>query len=119
MLNTLRWDEMGLENVAHINNLYNTTFWALVQQGKRTTQEAHSDLKGTFSKDKHSILFDRFQINYNNEPEIFKKGSILIWSSLLAKLCANQQSEAAEPNPDNNLKVRFTPHILSKDLLNL
>jgi len=66
---------------AHINNLYNTTFWALVKQGKRSTQEAHSDLKGTFSKDKHSILFDRFQINYNNEPEVFKKGSILIWDS--------------------------------------
>ncbi|KNE95025.1 hypothetical protein PSTG_11622 [Puccinia striiformis f. sp. tritici PST-78] len=66
---------------AHINNLYNTTFWALVQQGNRTTQEAHNELKGSFSKDKHSILFDRFQINYNNELEIFKKGSILIWSS--------------------------------------
>lgn len=66
---------------AHINNLYNTTFWALVKRGNRTSQEAHGDLKGTFSKDKHSILFDRFQINYNNEPEIFKKGSILIWRS--------------------------------------
>ncbi|PLW45293.1 hypothetical protein PCANC_16939 [Puccinia coronata f. sp. avenae] len=69
---------------AHINNLYNTTFWALVKQGNRTTQEAHGDLKGTFSKDKHAILFDRFQMNYNNEPEIFKKGSILIWASAAA-----------------------------------
>ncbi|KAA1069320.1 tRNA-His guanylyltransferase [Puccinia graminis f. sp. tritici] len=94
---------------AHINNLYNTTFWALVQQGKRTTQEAHSDLKGTFSKDKHSILFDRFQINYNNELEIFKKGSILIWSSLLEKLCTNQRSEAADPTSDNNLKASTPP----------
>ncbi|MBW0522863.1 hypothetical protein O181_062578 [Austropuccinia psidii MF-1] len=66
---------------AHINNLYNTTFWALVKFGSRTSQEAHADLKGTFAKDKHSILFERFQINYNNEPEIFKKGSILIWLS--------------------------------------
>jgi tRNA(His) 5'-end guanylyltransferase len=71
-------------HVAHINNLYNTTFWALVKQGNRTTQEAHGDLKGTFSKDKHAILFDRFQMNYNNEPEIFKKGSILIWASAAA-----------------------------------
>lgn len=65
---------------AHINNLYNTTFWALVQRGKQTHTEAHASLKGTFSRDKHSILFDKFQINYNAEPEIFKKGSILLWS---------------------------------------
>ncbi|KAF9483189.1 tRNAHis guanylyltransferase [Pholiota conissans] len=29
----------------HINNLYNTTFWALVQQGGETTTEAHATLK--------------------------------------------------------------------------
>lgn len=29
----------------HINNLYNTTFWALVQQGGMTTQEAEGTLK--------------------------------------------------------------------------
>ncbi|KAG8935310.1 tRNA-His guanylyltransferase [Tulasnella sp. 417] len=29
----------------HINNLYNTTFWALVQQGGMTTSEAHEKLK--------------------------------------------------------------------------
>ena len=27
--------------------------------------------------DKHEILFSRFKINYNDEPEIFKKGSVL------------------------------------------
>jgi len=30
---------------AHINNLYNTTFWALVQQGGQTTTEAHATLR--------------------------------------------------------------------------
>lgn len=29
----------------HINNLYNTTFWALVQQGGQTTTEAHATLR--------------------------------------------------------------------------
>lgn len=33
--------------------------------------------QGTFSKDKNEILFSRFGINYNNEPEIFKKGSVV------------------------------------------
>ena len=34
-------------------------------------------LKGTFAADKHEILFSQFHINYNNEPEINKKGSVV------------------------------------------
>jgi len=37
----------------HINNLYNTCFWALVNKGSMTTKEAHAKLKGTYSKDKN------------------------------------------------------------------
>lgn len=33
---------------AHINNLYNTTFWALVLKGKMSTTEAHNALKVQF-----------------------------------------------------------------------
>ncbi|KAF3925236.1 hypothetical protein ABW20_dc0104882 [Dactylellina cionopaga] len=61
----------------HINNLYNTSFWALIQLGGMTAQEAEKELAGTVSKDKHEILFSRFGINYNNEEEMFKKGSIV------------------------------------------
>ncbi|KAF5327356.1 hypothetical protein D9619_004990 [Psilocybe cf. subviscida] len=61
----------------HINNLYNTTFWALVQQGGQTTTGAHATLKGTFSKDKNEILFAKFGINYSNIDERFRKGSVL------------------------------------------
>ncbi|KAF2677784.1 Thg1-domain-containing protein [Lentithecium fluviatile CBS 122367] len=61
----------------HINNLYNTSFWALVQQGGMDPRAAEQELSGTFSADKNEILFSRFGINYNNEPEIFKKGSVL------------------------------------------
>ena len=42
------------------------------------TAEAHKRLKGTFSKDKHNILFDEFKLNYNDEPDVFKRGSILL-----------------------------------------
>ena len=31
--------------VGHINNLYNTTFWAMVQQGGIGTTEAEQELK--------------------------------------------------------------------------
>jgi len=33
--------------------------------------------QGTFSEDKNEMLFSRFGINYNNEPEMFKKGSVV------------------------------------------
>ncbi|XP_067899313.1 probable tRNA(His) guanylyltransferase isoform X2 [Heterodontus francisci] len=63
----------------HINNLYNTTFWALVQQGGLSNIEAEEKLKGTIAADKNEILFLEFNINYNNEPEIYRKGTVLIW----------------------------------------
>ncbi|OCT44286.1 tRNA(His) guanylyltransferase [Cladophialophora carrionii] len=61
----------------HINNLYNTTFWALVQQGGMTQTAAEEHLKGTVSSDKNEILWSRFGINYNNEPEMYRKGSVV------------------------------------------
>ncbi|KAA8651621.1 tRNA guanylyltransferase [Aspergillus tanneri] len=61
----------------HINNLYNTTFWTMVQQGGMSNTDAERELQGTVSSDKNEILFKRFGINYNNEEEIYKKGSVL------------------------------------------
>lgn len=34
-------------------------------------------LQGTLAADKNEILFSRFGMNYNNEPDIYKKGSIV------------------------------------------
>ncbi|XP_076259788.1 tRNA-histidine guanylyltransferase [Rhynchophorus ferrugineus] len=62
----------------HINNLYNTTFWALVLKGGLTNTEAEKRLCGTLSSDKNEILFSEFNTNYNNEPVMFKKGTILV-----------------------------------------
>ncbi|KAH8118188.1 tRNAHis guanylyltransferase [Phellopilus nigrolimitatus] len=62
----------------HINNLYNTVFWALVQQDGQTTTEAHATLRGTVSNQKHEILFSRFGVNYNGIPARYRKGSILV-----------------------------------------
>ncbi|KAH3676144.1 hypothetical protein WICMUC_002166 [Wickerhamomyces mucosus] len=61
----------------HINNLYNTTFWALVLKGGLSTKQAEEKLKGSLSSDKNEILFKEFGINYNDELEIFKKGSLI------------------------------------------
>eukprot|EP00761_Pharyngomonas_kirbyi_P001694 gb/GECH01001698.1/.p1 GENE.gb/GECH01001698.1/~~gb/GECH01001698.1/.p1 ORF type:complete len:256 (+),score=50.71 gb/GECH01001698.1/:1-768(+) len=62
----------------HINNLYNTTFWTLVNQGNLSNIEAEERLKGTVSSDKNEILFSEFGINYNDEDPMFKKGSVLL-----------------------------------------
>ncbi|KKK18930.1 hypothetical protein P175DRAFT_0499560 [Aspergillus ochraceoroseus IBT 24754] len=61
----------------HINNLYNTTFWTMVQQGGMSNTDAERELQGTVSSDKNEILFTRFGINYNNEDEMYKKGSVI------------------------------------------
>lgn len=62
----------------HVNNLFNTAFWALVDQDAKSLVEAEKHLKGTNSKEKNELLFSRFGINYNNEPQMFRKGSLII-----------------------------------------
>jgi len=61
----------------HINNLYNTCFWSLVQQGGKSKIEAEKELCGTSSSDKNELLFSLFSINYNNLSPMFRKGSII------------------------------------------
>jgi len=62
----------------HINNLYNTVFWTLIQKGGMTPKGAQERLKGTVSGDKNEILFSEFGVNYNNEPNQLKKGTTII-----------------------------------------
>jgi tRNA(His) guanylyltransferase len=65
----------------HINNLYNTVFWALVQEGGLTNNDAQKRLKGTNSGEKNEILFSQFGTNYNTLPQIFRKGTVVIRSA--------------------------------------
>jgi len=80
----------------HINNLYNTTFWALVSQGGLTPDEAETRLQGTVSADKNEILFSEFGINYNNEPDIFKKGTTLKWERMAGPAPTNLSKRQEE-----------------------
>ncbi|KAK9908363.1 hypothetical protein WJX75_006745 [Coccomyxa subellipsoidea] len=63
----------------HINNQYNTCFWALVHSGKSRT-EAQDQLKGTQTDYKNELLFTEFGINYASLPVMFRKGSVVIRS---------------------------------------
>ncbi|KFM81248.1 putative tRNA(His) guanylyltransferase, partial [Stegodyphus mimosarum] len=69
----------------HINNLYNTTFWALVQQGGLSRKEAEEKIRFTVSAEKNEILFTQFGVNYNKEKEQFRKGSFIIREKLHKK----------------------------------
>ncbi|KAJ0181924.1 hypothetical protein K1T71_002646 [Dendrolimus kikuchii] len=74
LMDYMKWRQADV----HINNLYNTTFWNLVLKGNLSPVQAEKRLCGTVSSDKNEILFQEFNINYNNEPEIFKRGTLLI-----------------------------------------
>ena len=75
MMDYFRWRQVD----CHINNLYNICFWNLVKDGM-STKESMETLKNTLSSDKNEILFSKFKINYNNEPEVFRKGTTIIRS---------------------------------------
>ncbi|OWF49248.1 probable tRNA(His) guanylyltransferase [Mizuhopecten yessoensis] len=62
----------------HINNLYNTCFWKLVQEKGLSPAQSQERLKGTLSSDKNELLFSDFGLNYNSLPELYRKGSVLI-----------------------------------------
>ncbi|XP_061422991.1 probable tRNA(His) guanylyltransferase isoform X2 [Lethenteron reissneri] len=79
----------------HINNLYNTVFWALVQNGGLTTTQAQERLKLTVAADKNEILFSEFGINYNKEPLQFRKGTTIIWE----KVVSGHQLKETEATP--------------------
>lgn len=65
----------------HINNLYNTCFWNLVQGSGLSRSEAEKRLAGTSSGDKNELLFSTFHINYSKIDEIYRKGTIVVPST--------------------------------------
>lgn len=95
----LRWRQVD----CHVNNLYNSVFHALTGDFVRhrlthdgqvvadplpvysdphfsplTPQQATQRLTGTVSSDKNEILFSQFGVNYNNELQQFRKGSLIV-----------------------------------------
>ncbi|XP_054158068.1 uncharacterized protein LOC128956363 [Oppia nitens] len=98
VMDYFRWRQVD----CHVNNLYNTVFYALTGQYTKylisssssdssykittcdkqvqpmTPKEATDRLSKTISSDKHEIMFTDYGINYNNELEQFKKGSIIL-----------------------------------------
>lgn len=89
----------------HINNLYNTCFWKLVQEKGFTPAQSQERLKGTLSSDKNEMLFQEFNINYNNLPEIYRKGTILIRSK---ESLETKHLNSTYPSPPSKSSVSFS-----------
>jgi tRNA(His) guanylyltransferase len=126
VMDYLKWRQVD----CHINNLYNTTFYALTGQYTKyplishnfdnltinkltesipkpkplTAREATDRLSGTSSSDKHEILFQEFGINYNNELEQFKKGTVLLLDipEELSKTMSRNNKEKKLKNKNSN-----------------
>ncbi|EMS53842.1 hypothetical protein TRIUR3_09133 [Triticum urartu] len=86
----------------HINNHYNTCFWMLVKSGK-TEKEAQQTLKGTFSKDKNELLSQQFQVNYEDEPAMFRKGSSVYRDKVETKVKTDDYG-----NPIKRIRLAIT-----------
>ncbi|CAO3682494.1 unnamed protein product [Umbelopsis vinacea] len=98
-----------LAELGHINNLYNTTFWAIVHSGK-SEQEAEEKLRGTFSKDKHEILYTEFNINYNALAPVYRKGSVII----------RQETEVKSISPKTGeevVRLKRLPVVIHDDII--
>lgn len=87
------------EHPAHINNLYNTTFWALVHADNADglgERRAHETLKGTVSSEKNEILFGRFGINYDKLEPMFRKGTTIVWGETTPDEKAGTEEDAGD-----------------------
>ena len=76
--------------------------------------EAESELRGTLAKDKHELLFSRFNLNYNDVRAMFKKGSIIL-RSFSSSLTTTGKTTAKQDKKKQN--VRTTLQTLHEDLI--
>ncbi|XP_063838644.1 probable tRNA(His) guanylyltransferase [Ostrinia nubilalis] len=102
LVDYMKWRQADV----HINNLYNTTFWNLVLQGNLTPSQAEKRLCGTVSADKNEILFNEFKINYNSEPEMFKRGTLLMRKTMSDEIMGKSINLIVDTH-DDMLKDRF------------
>lgn len=76
-----RWRQVD----CHINTQYNECFWNLINKDGYSHQQAYNTLITTQKKEKNELLFSKFGINYNDLPEIFRRGSILMRTEQILK----------------------------------
>ena len=101
----------------HINNMYNTVFWKLVQQRHLSPDQATKHLEGTFSKDKRKILLE-LGVDYDEEPAIHRKGSVLYRNKKKTPNGIFEKSEEVLVIHEDIISDEFwlnNPHILGSE----
>lgn len=53
--------------------------------------------QGTLTADKNEILFSEFHINYNNEPHMYRKGTVLVWQKVRLPIQIKMAVRSWEP----------------------
>ncbi|XP_076460784.1 putative tRNA(His) guanylyltransferase isoform X2 [Babylonia areolata] len=103
----------------HINNMYNTCFWKLVQEKGMSPAQAQERLKGTLSSDKNELLFSEFNTNYNNLPALYRKGTILIRPTTNSPPAEGTacESQTVPEGATSNTKADHSSVILHTDLI--
>ena len=54
--------------------------------------------QGTLAGDKNEILFSQFHINYNDEPQMYRKGTVLVWQKVRLSIREKQWSGRESPS---------------------
>ena len=76
-------------------------------------RQAQESLKGTVSSEKNELLFHDFGINYNNEPQYYRKGTTLLRKSVADE--NGKMKKTVVPYVDDIIGDRFwreNPEIL-------
>ncbi|KAI1280399.1 putative tRNA(His) guanylyltransferase [Halotydeus destructor] len=134
LVDYMKWRQVD----CHINNLYNTTFYALTgdytrysllsdETGDRAVSsyfecpkpklsnfDAQERLKGTVSRDKNEIMFTEYGINYNNEIEQFKKGTLICLPPSLPE----ERKLISKPSKTSYAERKIDFRIVVQDIIN-
>jgi tRNA(His) guanylyltransferase len=93
----------------HVNNQYNTCFWALRHAGA-SAADAQAALRGTLADAKNELLFARFGTNYNELPARFRKGSVVVW-------VARDEVVKAHGDGGDVVRTRRRPEVQHVDII--
>lgn len=89
--------------------------------GYRSSKSKYRQLtlyQGTVSADKNEILFKRFGINYNNELEIYKKGTVLyrqVCATFYALFLSVSACSNTSLNSTSSRKLSLQNHLQTKN----
>ncbi|KAL9234100.1 hypothetical protein vseg_009007 [Gypsophila vaccaria] len=93
------------QNECHVNNLFHTCFWKLVESGMNETL-AREILKGSQKGAKNELLFKQFGLNYKTLNPLFRQGTCLLYAKVQV-FCKFDENGDAVNRPQRKLEIRY------------